>query len=554
MTSIDYRELPHSANGFSRLFQDYLYNFPKVKHLYACDFHSLESVSSQVDRARKSSEHRKILCEVLLEQNRNFGASERAIEAVESLRDENTFCVVTGQQVGILGGPLYTLYKMFTAIKLANHLNASFPQRKFLPLFWLEGEDHDFAEVNSVTLLNHENLPTTIEYLLDGKPLDKNIGAVGELVFDNGLESYFSQIEKTLPPSEFRSHLMQMLRASYTQGRTFNQAFAHWLSSVLSNLEKSQPSLPPVVFISSNDKRLKQMLKPVFQKELQEYPRTSQLVIDQSALLEKEYHAQIKPKAINLFLFYKDGRFLIEPRDNDFALKGIRFYPTRDELFRMVDETPEMFSPNVVLRTICQDTLLPTAVYVAGPSEIAYFGQLKPVYELFGVPMPMVYPRISATIVEQKLQTVLEKYELELIDFFGNRKKLNDRVIDFLSEVNLDTLFNHATRRIEELSSELKFGLDYIDPTLSGALEHTRSKIESQLRVLKEKAAAAQRRKHEVALRQIDKVYNNIYPNGNFQERELNIVQFMNKYGVEFPNQLFKELQFDLFAHQVIQL
>lgn len=549
MTSIDYRELPVSPNGFSKLFLDYIYNTSKLKHLFSGDFHSLENIERNFEKSQKTLEHRYLLCDILIDQHKQFGCPDKILPTIESLRDENTFCVVTGQQVGILGGPLYTLYKAFTAIKLANHLSKKFPSYKFLPVFWLEGEDHDFAEVNSITLLNQENQPNKIEYLINGKPPDRNLGAVGELVLDEAWEHTFSQIEKVLQNTEFRASLLGKVRQCYSPGKTLNQAFVQWISFIISEQTDN-----PLIFLSSNDRRIKQILRPIFLKELQNFPRTSQLVIDQSALLEGEYHAQIKPKAINLFLFYKDGRYLIEPREQDFSLKGVRYFPTRDELLRIAEDNPEMISPNVVLRTICQDTLLPTVVYVAGPSEVAYFAQLKTVYEYFGVNMPIIYPRASATIVEQKLQAVMDKYELALVDFFGNRKKLSSRVIDLLSEVNLDILFNHAKGRIAELVGELKFGLDYIDSTLAGALETTRTKIESQLHVLKEKAAAAQRRKHEVALQQIDKVFNNILPNNNFQERELNILQFMNKYGMDFPKRLYDELQFDLHAHQVIML
>jgi len=549
MNPIDYRELPPTPDGFSRLFKDYIYNTSRLQHLFAGDFHSLDNIQQHLPRSQKSKEHRAVLCDILIEQHKQFGCSDNILAAIESLRDENTFCVVTGQQVGILGGPLYTLYKAFTAIQLANHLNQRIPSCTFVPVFWLEGEDHDFAEVNSITLLNQENQPVKIEYFLNGKSPGRNLGAVGELVLDEAWEQCLAQIEKVLPNTEFRPSLLNKVRRAYRQGKTLNSAFVGWISSIITELIDK-----PLIFLSSNDRRIKQILRPVFLKELQEFPRTSQLVIDQSALLEGTYHAQIKPRAINLFLFYKDGRYLIEPRENDFSLKGVRYFPTRDELLRIVEESPEMISPNVILRTICQDTLLPTVIYVAGPSEVAYFAQLKPVYEYFGVPMPMIYPRMSATIVEQKLQTVMDKYELHPVDFFGNKKKLNDRVIDILSEVNLDTLFDHARGRVDELTGELKFGLDYIDTTLTGALETTRAKIESQLHVLKEKAAAAQRRKHEVALRQIDKVLNNIFPNNNFQEREINILHFMNKYGMDFPKRLYDELRFDVHAHQVILL
>ncbi len=554
MPSIDFRSLPTSSGGFSKLFIDYLYDFAKVRQFYASDFHSMQNILLHLEKARKGSEHRSLLVEVLKEQNASFGCDEKTLTNIESLRDQKTFCVVTGQQVGILGGPLYTLYKGITAVKLARRLGTAYPEYKFVPVFWMEGEDHDFAEANTVTLLTRENLPTRIQYLIDGKPLEKNIGAVGEIILDASLELFLAQIETALPNSEFRSQLMELVGRSYFKKCTFNQAFAHWLSKIFGNGEQSGDGDTGLVFISSNDKRIKRVLSPIFLKELQEFSQTSQLVINQSAQLEKEYHAQIKPKALNLFLFHKEGRYLIEPRDGEFSLKGIRYYPTKDELLRIATETPEMLSPNVVLRTICQDALLPTVAYVAGPSEVAYFAQLKPVYEYYEVPMPMIYPRASATILEQKLQIVLEKYQLKLADFFGSRERLNARVIKILSEIQLDELFSNTEQRMGEVLNEMKFGLNYIDSTLLGSLENAHSKMKAQLLVLKEKAAAAQHRKHEVALRQVDKVMNSVFPNGNFQERELNILHFMNRYGVDFPGRLFNELRIDTFDHQVFEL
>lgn len=551
MPLIDFRELPKTSNGFTRLFHDYLYDFPKVRKFFPSDSHSLQAVPEHVEAARKTPDHRAVICEILEEQNAAFGCGEKTLRNIQLLKEENTFCVVTGQQVGILGGPLYTFYKIITAWKLTEQLSQSFPQYRFVPVFWLEGEDHDFAEVNNITVISHENLPIRVEYLIDGKPADKNVGAVGELQLDKGLDLFVSQLEKVIQHSEFRSGLLGLVSKAYTRGATFNQAFVRWMNTLFGNPEMLDVG---VVFISSNDTRIKQILSPIFLRELREYPQTSQLVIKQSAELEIDYHAQIKPKAINLFLFHKGGRYLIEPRETDFSLKGTRYFPTRDELLRIAAESPELLSPNVVLRSVCQDALLPSVAYVAGPSEIAYFPQLRPVYEHFGVAMPMIYPRASATIVEEKLLRVLEKYQLDLEGLFTQRERISRHVIDLLSEINLEELFAGAAKRLDEVLNEMKFGLNYVDPTLLGALDNTRAKVEAQLSVLKAKAMAAQARRHETALKQIDKVMNNIFPNGNLQERELNVVYYMNKYGSSFPRWLANELKVDAFAHQVIEL
>jgi len=215
---------------------------------------------------------------------------------------------------------------------------------------------------------------------------------------------------------------------------------------------------------------------------------------------------------------------------------------------------PELLSPNVVLRPICQDTVLPTAVYVGGPNEIAYFAQLKPVYEFFDLSMPIVYPRATATILEEKLQSILDKFELDLTAFFGNLETVLRTVSEQISEIKVEEMFQNVGARVKESLNELKFGINQIDPTLLGALETAASKIDVQMNVLKEKTINAQKKKNEIALKQVEKVANNLVPFGELQERQINVSYFMNKYGLDFVKWLTEELRIDLFHHQVIHL
>ncbi len=543
---INFRDLPHSAGGLSELFTDYVNDFPKVQQFFQTDFHSVQNFEATAEQTCSRFKYRQQIVEILLEQNQNYGASEATLENIRSLGHETTLAVLTGQQVGILGGPLYTIYKTITSIKLAQQLRETFPQYKFVPVFWLEGEDHDFDEVSGVGLLNADRNPVKVEYLPNGKHPDKNVGAVGELVLDGYVQSFFESIQKTLQNSEFKSSVIELAERAYSSGSTLNKAFVVLLNKLFHD--------SGMVFISSNDKRIKQLLSPVFQKEIQEYPRVSQLIIQRSAELEDRYHAQIKTKALNLFLFHKGGRYLIEPRENDFSLKGIRHYFTRDELVRIATEAPESLSPNVALRPICQDTILPTIAYIGGPSEIAYFAQLKPVYNYFNLIMPVIYPRASVTMIDEKLERILEKYQLDLTEFFDGIEKVNHKVVEMVSEVKIDEMFSEAESRLNDLVNEMKFGINYIDSTLLGPLEHTQSKVAMQFQSLKEKVAEAQQRKHEIALRQIEKVGNIVFPNGNFQERELNIMYFMNKYGTEFVKWLMGEIHIGQFEHQILHL
>ena len=543
---IQFQDLPQAVGGFSRLFQHYLNDFQKVQSFFEYDFRSHRSIPERVERIRSSYCCRDEVAAVLLEQNQQFGASEKAFEHLKELNDPNTFAIVTGQQVGMLCGPLYTIYKTITAIKLARQLTAASSGKKFLPVFWLEGEDHDFDEVRSVGLLNQEGNPHSVEYLIGGKPLDRNIGAVGEIALDGHTSTFLGELQKSLASTEFRDALIDLISRTYAPETTFNRAFARLLNRYFPD--------EGLIFISCNDARLKRILSPIFQKEIRELPKVSQLIIQRSAELEEHYHAQIKTKALNLFMFHKGGRYMIEPRENDFSLKGTRHYVSKEELLRIAVDNPELLSPNVALRPVCQDFLLPTAAYVAGPSEIAYFAQLKPVYRHFGMQMPVIYPRASATILEGRVEKVMEKFELDLTEFFNNPETMQRNVVERISEVKIDEMFQEAIRRNGDLLNELRFGLNYIDSTLMGPLESTREKIESHLRLLKEKAVQAQERKHEVALRQVAKAANVLFPNRSFQEREINMIHFLNKYGIDFVRDISASLEIDKFAHQILHV
>ena len=219
-----------------------------------------------------------------------------------------------------------------------------------------------------------------------------------------------------------------------------------------------------------------------------------------------------------------------------------------------IENSPENFSPNVLLRPICQDYILPTAFYVAGPSEIAYFAQVTPLYQIFEIESPIIYPRASATIVEKNISSILKKYELQVFDIFTEPEKLRNKIIRSVSEITLEEMFKDTSNKIEVALDQLKEKLFEFDKTISDASTKYKQKIFNDLDVLKEKALDAQKKKHEVTLRQIDKAINSLYPNSNLQERELNFIYFAHKYGLDILKQVFNELEINKFKHQVINL
>jgi bacillithiol biosynthesis cysteine-adding enzyme BshC len=543
---IEFGELPSAAGGFSKLFLEYLKNAPGTRSFFRYHFLDAGGYQAVMDQVSAHQPDRKTLGQVLREQNSAFGSDQQTFENISLLEKPGTFAVVTGQQVGLFGGPLYTVFKTITTLKLARALKSRHPEKDFVPVFWVEGEDHDFAEMNGIAVPDADGKPVSVEYLPGGMMPERNLGAVGEVVFDSTLTQTLESLRAALQKTEYSDSLMQRLAECYAPGRTFNQAFVAWMNYLF----KEQG----LVFLSPNHPSLKEILSPIFVKELSEFPRVSQLVISQSAELEQNYHAQIKTKSINLFMFHKGGRYLIEPREHDFSLKGTRHFLSTDEMLRIARESPSLLSANVVLRPIAQDTLLPTVAYVAGPSEIAYHAQLRPVYEYFGTTQPIIYPRASASFLEEKVKRITEKYNVEVLDFFKDKDGITARVVEEISNVKLDQVFGDADRQIQDALHQLKFGLSEVDPTLVGALENVNQKIKTNVSVLKGKALDAQKRRNDTAVRQIEKTVNALLPAGVLQEREINVTYFLNKYGPEIIRWLMRELDVDAIKHQLLPM
>ncbi len=546
MELINFRQLTES-DAVSALYADYQTHFEKVAEFYSGNFREKEAWQKKIDVLSGRTYDRTTLQRVLNEQNREYHSGITTLANIDLLGNDSTFAVVTGQQVGLCTGPLYTIYKAITTVQLAKKLSNDFPEFNFVPVFWLDSEDHDFNEINTVTVMNSSGTISTLEYLIGGKPLERNIGAVGSFLLDDQIGPFISTMEAALPRTEFTASLMETIRGYYQQGNSIGKAFATFFNHIYED--------SGLIFLNPQHPELKKILSPLFTNEINANSETSKLVIRQSVELEEHYHAQIKAKALNLFLFYKGGRHLIEPSENgDYFLKNLRQRYTKEELLSIAANTPELLSPNVVLRPLCQDTLLPTIAYVGGPGEIAYFAQLKPVYEYFRLPMPVIYPRASVTLVEEKVQKVLEKYSLEVNELFGDVQHLLARVSEQVSEVKVDDLFTGLEQRINDALTEARFGIQQIDPTLNGTIDATRDKFRQQLDVLKQKTQKAQQQKEEISLKQIQKAAMNVFPNGNFQEREFSVVQYLNKYGPDFVKWVSNEIAIDKFQHQVITI
>jgi bacillithiol biosynthesis cysteine-adding enzyme BshC len=539
---INFSDIP----GHDNLFLDYVNEFSNVKDFYSIDFRNKDSYADHFRAVTKEQNPLLYkLPELILEQYTSFQPSSKTQKNIALLKEPKTLTIFTGQQLGILGGPLYTIYKTITAIKLAQYLNERFDEFNFVPIFWLEGDDHDFEEVNSVSIINEENNLVTLTYE-DSLPEGEYRGSVGELTFTEAINTFFDGFQNSLRKTEFTEAIISELREIYQEGKSFKQSFRQLIFNYFDQYG--------LVIFDPQQKEIKKLLKPIFQEELLNYRQHSEKLILRSAALEETYHAQVKVRPINLFMNYEKGRYAIEPVDEYFRLKHKRVKFTQEELLQFISDSPELFSPNVILRPICQDYLFQTAFYVGGPSEVSYFSQVLPLYEEFQIPAPIIYPRSAATIIEKGVQTVFEKYQLNLLDFFLNADKIAEKVINNLSEYDTEADFAQTQKELEKAIDGLKEKLTILDKTIGDAADRYKLKMINTLNEFKGKANEAQKRKYETALRQTTKTSLAVFPNANLQERELNYFYFANKYGKDFIKLLFEELAINKFEHQVINL
>ncbi|NMB82088.1 MAG: bacillithiol biosynthesis cysteine-adding enzyme BshC, partial [Ignavibacteria bacterium] len=397
---INFSDIP----GHQNLFLDYLNEFNNVEKFYKRNFRDQEKYEDLFKHlAEYDRPHRIDLSEAIYDQYAEIKISKQTQANIEALKSPKTIAVITGQQLGLFGGPLYTIYKSFTAIKLASYLKDKYEGYHFVPVFWLEGDDHDFEEVRSINLVNNLNQIFNVKYE-DGELDEINRGNIGNLKFNQNIEQLFQLLTTELRETEYKNSLIELLKSIYQPGRTFLECFRELMIKIFDEFG--------LIVFNPTAPKIKQLLSPIFTKEVTSYKNHTGILVERSAELEELYHAQVKVKAINLFYLDDNERLLVEPVENDYRLKGKRKRFSHDELISLISTTPEKFSPNVLLRPICQDYLFPTGFYVGGPSEISYFAQVTPLYDLYGLTEPIIYPRSAATILEKGVQTILDKYKL----------------------------------------------------------------------------------------------------------------------------------------------
>ena len=510
--------------GTTRLFTDFLYHPDRVEQFYPSTFNDPDSFRAAREKLNYPDARRGDLVNALREQN---GDSPE----LEKLARSETVAVVTGQQVGLLSGPCYTIFKALTAVKLARHLEEEgIPA---VPIFWLASEDHDFAEVDHAWIFDRSTKPIKISVanaVTTGGP-------VGEVVLE---DLPFNEIEAALEGLPFAGDVVARLRAAYRNGTTFSAAFRAFLEQILCDCG--------LLYLDPLAPAIRRLARPFLEEVTERVPRLLERLKERNDELSAAgYHTQVNldEGASLLFQLEEAKRTPVRWKDGRFTVKDGRFSPPE---FR---ELAGQLSPNALLRPVLQDYLLPTLSYVGGPAEIAYMAQGQVLYDELLGRMPVLFPRNSFTLLDVRAQKLLDRYDLHLPDVLDHQEKVKSRIAARLVPQNLASEFASVEATVSDTLADLEKNLAGFDPTLENAARKSASKMKYQLHKLSEKTARETLRRDQRSSADADYLVNLIYPHRRLQERFYSIVPFLAKHGLDLPDRILAMTQITCPDHMV---
>jgi bacillithiol synthase len=535
---LPFSQIPHTT----KLFTDFLAYSPKVQPFYPRSPYFTEWMKEEARGLKYDSARRERVATLLERQNTAWGASSKTKENIARLR-AGALAVVTGQQVGLFGGPLFSIFKALTALKLANE--ASSAGVDCVPVFWLATSDHDLAEINHVSIPRPDGSVQKFEAVTRGLP----DAPVGTVTFGAEIESLVNTAAELLGDSEISG----VLRDAYRPGETFGSAFARLFTRLFAEWG--------VILLDGSDPELHAIAEPIYHVAIERSAELDEAVLARGQALEAAgYHQQVKVTASSTLLFtLRDGaRVPVYRRANrdsaaaDFVIGQESV--SQPELLHRIATTPHMFSPNVLLRPVVQDYLLPTLVYTGGAAEVAYFAQADVVYRALLGRTTAIVPRFSATLMETKPQALLERYGVTLRDLFDGPEALREKLGSRTLPQAVQTAFNNADLAVDRSLSAVRDSLARLDQTLVDSATHASSKIHHQLNQLRARAARAELRQSEVLGRHAELLSNALYPEKALQEREIAGIHFVARHGTQLLGALYDAIHPDCLDHQVISL
>lgn len=508
----DYLEKKNDLNSFYEFFPDKIGFSELLKSAPYADF------------------NRAGLSDILLRQSELVNnTSVNSLENISVLKNNNTFTVTTGHQLCLFTGPLYFIYKIFSTINLAESLKKEFPQYRFVPVYWMASEDHDFEEISSF----YSN-GKTVKWESEQK------GAVGEFKTSE-LKKILPQLRETFGISENANYLFGLFENAYLKNESLSKATQFLVNELFGKYG--------LVTIDGNDVAFKSQIKTLFRKDLFENSPATFVNESIKKLEIKGYHAQVNPRQINCFFLENNLRARIEKKGDVYSLTGTERTFSNSEVETIIATQPQNLSPNVVLRPVYQQLILPNIAYIGGPGELAYWLEFKAMFDALGVFFPILMPRSFLSVVDAPTARKIEGLKFSEVDFFKPEAEL---IKDFMLKHNQVFHLELEKDKFKNIYSEIAEKTNLVDKTLSGHVHAELQKTLNRLDHIAGKANKALKRNSETDLNRIKSIKQSLFPGNVPQERHENFSSLYIKYGPSFFDLLKNEIDPFELSHQIL--
>lgn len=512
-TRLSYRQ----TGAFSKIALDYIDQaqalMPFVAHAP-----TLDGIHNAIAARKNFATNRELLVDELKKQYSIVKPVAAVQKNIDLLLSPNTFTITTAHQNNIFTGPLYFIYKIVHVIKLADHLNEILPSFKFVPVYYIGSEDADLEELNHVHLGSEKLVWNT-----------KQKGAVGRMKVDKELLKLIDVIEGQVGVLPFGRNAVELLRESYQLGEDIQTATFKIVNTLFADRG--------LIVLLPDNTRLKSQMKKIFEDDLL-HQTASGIVEKTSERLGQFYKVQAHPRAINLFYLEGDIRERIELHEGQYKVLNTKIEFTKEQILEELDKHPERFSPNVILRGAYQETILPNITFIGGGGELAYWLELKDLFDHYKIPYPVQVLRNSFLIIESRLQDKIKKLGFTIADIFSSEQELLNRLVN--RESGKKVQLNGTLSATEELYEAIKKQAASIDVTLEKHVDALKTNTLHRLRELEKKMLRAEKRKFSDQQRQVDFIRSKLFPANGLQERHDNMLGYYAKWGNEFISQLYK--------------
>lgn len=514
--------IPFKKTGFfSKTMIDYLNQSPSIQPFYH-NFSDINGIEKQLEEKKKSfpKNHRNVLVKVLKEQYKNVETNESTQENIELLAKENTFTITTGHQLNLFTGPLYFLYKIISAINLCEELREKNPEHNFVPIYWMASEDHDFEEINY--------------FNFRGKKVQWNsdqTGPVGRFSTE-GLEEVFKVFSQDLGTSRNAEYLKDLFKKGYINHQNLADATRYIANELFSSYG--------LVVVDADHKELKQLFVPYVEREFTENVSYTN-VTETNKNLGESYKIQVNPREINQFYITNTLRERIIEENGVFRVNNTDISWNIEELKKELSEKPERFSPNVIMRPLYQEVILPNLVYIGGGGELAYWMELKNYFEAVNISFPVLLLRNSVQVISEKKAKKLEKLQVSVQDVFKKQNDLLKEKVVENSDISID--FQKKKEYLELQFEELRVVAEKTDQSFIGAVNAQEKKQLKGIYNLEKRLLRAEKRRQKDLVERITLLQNELLPNQSLEERQRNFSEYFLEYGTNFINVLKDNLQ-----------